>query len=83
MARRDVRINTFPAPADNPMLDANREISLYRPCFCGCDNREGSPGVGYITASGGGEGVTIFIDNEEDYQAIRKVFEAQGLTYQP
>lgn len=51
--------------------EANRPFGAYRPCECGCDNRDGKTGVGYFSGSdGNGCGFTIWIDNEEVYQAV-------------
>jgi len=54
--------------------EQNREFQLQRPCECGCDVREGAKGVGYLTGSDkSGKGFTVWIENEEVYQAIERV----------
>lgn len=55
----------------------NRPFSLYRPCTCGCDLRDGAKGVGYLHGIKDGKGVTVWIDSEEVYQAL-KLFVKQG-----
>ena len=60
--------------------DINRPLELCRPCPCGCDARGGVKGVGYIT---GGDkkdgGFSLWIENENVYQSIKKVFIANKL----
>ncbi len=54
--------------------EKNRPLSLRRPCSCGCDERDGKKGVGYLTGSTPlGNGFSIWIKSEKVYQAIRKV----------
>lgn len=58
-------------------LDLDRPVQVRRPCSCGCDERDGCQGVGYIT----GGGFTLWIEEEPVYQAIRRSFEAQELEF--
>lgn len=40
--------------------EENRPLMACRPCECGCDTRDGSKGVGYLTGSDStGKGFTI------------------------
>ena len=49
----------------------NRLLSLYRPCVCGCDERNGKHGVGYISASDGdGRGFTLWIEEEKTFKRL-------------
>lgn len=62
----------------------DRPLSLCRPCNCGCDFRGGKKGVGYITGGNTKGFFTIWIQNEETYQAVTEVFKAMGLRiFQP
>lgn len=54
--------------------EKNRPFELHRPCSCGCDERDGNNGVGYLTGSDkDGNGVTVWIETEEVFQSVRKV----------
>ena len=56
--------------------EKSRPVSLKRPCPCGCDLREGKPGVGYLTGSdANGNGFSIWVPNEETYLSIQKAME--------
>jgi hypothetical protein len=45
-----------------------------RPCPCGCDDRGGRGGVGYLTGSdAAGNGFTIWIESEEVFQRLEKL----------
>jgi len=60
--------------------DKGRALSLCRPCPCGCDERDGYHGVGYITGSDSdGTGFSLWIEEEAVYQAVRTVFLDNGL----
>jgi len=49
-------------------------INLCRPCDCGCDERDGYKGVGYLIGSDKeGNGFTVWIENEEVFQSISRV----------
>jgi len=55
--------------------EANRKVNAYRSCSCGCDDRGGRKGVGYISGSDDqGYGFTIWIRNESTFQALVKEF---------
>ena len=55
--------------------EENRKFRLQRPCVCGCDERDGYHGVGYLTGSDAlGRGVTVWITDEDVYQALARVF---------
>ena len=59
--------------------DPGRSLMLRRPCSCGCDERDGSKGAGYLTgATKDGRGFTVWIESEEVYQAIMAVAMEQG-----
>lgn len=52
--------------------EENRPLSLYRPCACGCDERGGYKGVGYLTGSDKkGKGFTLWIEDEPVFQAVK------------
>ena len=54
--------------------EKNRSIQVVRPCPCGCDERDGFRGVGYITGSDkDGNGFTIYIRSEEVFQVASKL----------
>lgn len=58
---------------------ADREPRVCRPCDCGCDERGGYKGVGYLTASNeDGEGFTLWLDTEEQFRALREVVGESG-----
>ena len=45
-----------------------------RPCSCGCDERDGRAGVGYLTGSdAAGNGFTIWIESEEVFQRLEQL----------
>jgi hypothetical protein len=48
-------------------------LETHRPCSCGCDNREGKKGVGYIIGSDGGNGFTIWVENENVFKLAQQV----------
>ncbi len=51
--------------------EKERELALSRPCSCGCDERDGFKGVGYLTGSNEkGEGFTIWLEDEAVFQAV-------------
>lgn len=53
--------------------EENRPLRLYRPCSCGCDERNGEKGVGYLSGSNArGEGFTVWIEDEEVFQRLKK-----------
>lgn len=53
--------------------EKSRPLQLRRPCECGCDERDGERGVGYLTASdSNGQGFTLWIEEESVYEAIRR-----------
>lgn len=54
--------------------ERNRQLSVLRPCECGCDQRDGYLGVGYITGSDDdGNGVTIWIESEKVFARIKSL----------
>ncbi len=54
--------------------EKDRLLQVRRPCSCGCDERDGSPGVGYITGSDkAGNGFTVWIESEEVYQRLERL----------
>jgi hypothetical protein len=61
----------------SPDLAANRELQMYRPCPCGCDERNG-PVIGYLSGStSDGEGVTIYAPDEDTYRSMQRIFGGQ------
>ncbi len=51
--------------------EKNRRLQLRRPCDCGCDERDGKRGVGYLTGSDGrGQGFTLWIETETVYRRV-------------
>ncbi|KKL82617.1 hypothetical protein LCGC14_1982990 [marine sediment metagenome] len=53
--------------------EVNRPLTLARPCSCGCDQRGGEKGVGYLTASDkDGNGFTLWLEDEDVFQTIAK-----------
>jgi len=64
----------------DPNVDYKRPLMLRRPCRCGCDFRDGKSGVGYITGGDGkGAFFSLWIENEETFQAAKKVFRKHKL----
>jgi hypothetical protein len=54
--------------------EKGRLLQVCRPCPCGCDDRGGRPGVGYLTGSDEeGNGFTIWIETEEVYQRLARL----------
>lgn len=54
--------------------EKNRPLELYRPCSCGCDQRGGYKGVGYLSGSDErGNGFTIWIQDEEVFRTFRRL----------
>ena len=50
-------------------------FEIQRPCDCGCDNRYGQDGAGYILASAGRkQGCTVWIENEEVFRELEEAF---------
>jgi hypothetical protein len=46
--------------------EKDRLLQVCRPCPCGCDDRGGRPGVGYLTGSDEeGNGFTIWIESKK------------------
>lgn len=57
--------------------DEGRPLQVCRPCPCGCDQRGGYEGVGYITGSTeDGRGFTLWVDDEEVLERMLEVVEA-------
>lgn len=50
------------------------DVEMRRPCSCGCDQRGGPHGVGYLIASRGGVGFNLWAQTEKEYQAMRAIF---------
>jgi len=54
--------------------EKDRLLQVRRSCPCGCDDRGGRPGVGYLTGSDGeGNGLTIWIESEEVYLRLERL----------
>jgi hypothetical protein len=54
--------------------EKGRALQVCRPCSCGCDERDGFKGVGYVTGSNAkGNGFTIWIENDEVFNNISAV----------
>ena len=54
--------------------EQDRPFTLARPCECGCDNRDGDKGVGYLTGSDkDGKGFTLWIEDEQVFRAIQRI----------
>jgi hypothetical protein len=54
--------------------EKDRILQVCRPCPCGCDDRGGRPGVGYLTGSDEeGNGFTVWIESEAVYQSLEKL----------
>jgi hypothetical protein len=54
--------------------EKSRLLQVRRPCPCGCDERDGRPGVGYLTGSDDeGNGFTIWIETEEVYRRLERL----------
>jgi len=66
------------APENDPKVDSNRPLRMDRPCDCGTCSAT-TVGVGYITGSIDGEGVTIWIKSEKAYQRMAKLLRKNGL----
>lgn len=48
--------------------EQSRPLRLNRPCECGCDQRDGYKGVGYLTCSDeNGDGLTVWILTEQAF----------------
>ena len=72
------RLGPVPKAMGN-VIDTFRHVKLVRPCKCGCDERGGTMGVGYITGATIDAGFTVWIKEERTYLAIQAVFRNQGL----
>jgi len=60
--------------------EENRAFMLYRPCHCGCDERDGKKGVGYLTASDKkGNGFTIWLENEAVFQTMLSILKEKDV----
>ena len=59
---------------DDEVFAQDRDLTVQRPCPCGCDNRDDPDMVGYVHAIRDGVGVTIVITDEEIYQIVERVF---------
>ena len=58
--------------------EKSRALAVKRPCDCGCDQRDGGHGVGYLTGSDAeGNGVTVWIQDEQVFQALRALVGAE------
>jgi hypothetical protein len=54
--------------------EEDRLLQVRRPCSCGCDDRDGRGGVGYLTGSdAAGNGFTIWIESEEVFQRLEQL----------
>jgi hypothetical protein len=54
--------------------EKDRRLQACRPCPCGCDDRGGRAGVGYLTGSDAeGNGFTVWIESEEVFQRLAKL----------
>jgi hypothetical protein len=54
--------------------EKDRILQVRRPCPCGCDDRGGRRGVGYLTGSDAeGSGFTVWIESEEVYRTLEKL----------
>jgi hypothetical protein len=57
--------------------EENRPLTLQRPCTCGCDDRDGHKGVGYLTGSDeDGRGFSLWIESEALYQRLERTLGA-------
>lgn len=67
-------------PAKDPKLAKTRPFQLCRPCPCGTC-RAGTPQgfVGYVTGGTSQSYVTVRIEHEDVYHALRSLFWAHGL----
>lgn len=54
--------------------DDERPLAVNRPCPCGCDQRGGPNGVGYLHGIKNGHGFTVWLKTEEEYQTARGLF---------
>ncbi len=54
--------------------EKERVLQVRRPCPCGCDDRGGRPGVGYLTGSDSdGRGFTVWIESEEVFRRLERL----------
>ena len=54
--------------------ETDRPLGVHRPCSCGCDERAGYQGYGYLTGSDAeGNGFTLWIEDEEVFEAVRAI----------
>lgn len=73
----------FPAHSEAALWegDEGRGIKACDSCPCGCDNRGGFKGLGYITGSTPeGKGFSLWIKDPLLWERIREVFQAHDLT---
>lgn len=57
----------------------SRPLGVCRPCECGCDQRDGYKGVGYLTGSDAkGRGFTVWIQDEKVFTRLARALEAHG-----
>lgn len=58
-----------------PNAAQNRPPRAYRPCACGCDERDGGGLIGYLSGSDAkGNGITIYAPDEATYRTFRGIF---------
>lgn len=57
--------------------EKNRPLQVCRPCPCGCDDRDGIKGIGYLTGSNQvGAGFTIWFASEKSFQKVQGILNA-------
>lgn len=56
------------------IVDYDRDLGLYRPCECGCDQRDFLT-VGYLNASRDGRGFSLHAEDEDEFAQLTEVLE--------
>ena len=74
MSTQTTELFTDQRDEPSPGLVWERDIQMQRPCPCGCDERGGPKGVGYLTGGREGAYVTVWAPDEESYAIMRRVF---------
>lgn len=58
--------------------ERKRRLAAYRPCWCGCDYRDGALGVGYLSGSDRqGNGFTVWIEDEQLFARLEAALKRQ------
>ena len=58
----------------------DRQLRVWRPCPCGCDQRGGESLTGYLSGSDEmGRGFSLLAETETEFQTLREIAAAAGV----